>query len=174
MTMTLIETKTLGAEATAINFTSIPQTFTDLFFVLSLRDALNGNSNNTILAINGSTANGTGRNLVGTGSSADSGSDNLIFLASTSSNTSTANTFGNASIYIPNYTSSANKSISMDAVTENNGTAALQEIRASLWSNSAAITEIEFRTNATVNYRVGSTISLYGILKGSDGIVTTS
>jgi hypothetical protein len=172
--MKLIESKTLASETTAISFSSIPQTFTDLLFVLSLRDASAGTTNNTILAINGSTANGSIRFLQGNGSTASSLSDTPLYLPATSGNSSTASTFGNASIYIPNYTGSANKSVSIDTLTENNGTTAIQQIVAGLWSNTAAINAVEFRSNGTVNYRVGSIISLYGILKGSDGIVTTS
>jgi hypothetical protein len=176
MTMQLIETKTLGSETTAINFTSIPQDYTDLLFVFSLRDALAGNnSNNIILAINGSTANQTARTLnTIDGFAPSSFSDTLIYFRASNSNDSTANTFSNGSLYFPNYTSSANKSLSVEGVAENNSANAAITMVAGLWSNTAAINSIEFRSNATVNYRVGSTISLYGITKGSDGIVTTS
>jgi hypothetical protein len=44
----------------------------------------------------------------------------LSFMYVTTSGTS--NTFSSTEIYIPNYTSSNNKSVSVDSVTENNAT----------------------------------------------------
>ena len=77
-------------------------------------------------------------------------------------------------MYIPNYTGSTNKSISVDSVTENNATNNLMNIQAGLWSNTAAITSILFTSDTAGGFLAGSTISLYKITKGSDGIVTTS
>jgi hypothetical protein len=77
----------------------------------------------------------------------------------------TANTFGNTSIYIPNYRSSAAKSFSVDAVTENNATLAYQNIQAGLWNNSAAITSISISFLSGGNWAQGSSASLYGIRK---------
>ena len=85
---------------------------------------------------------------------------------------STANTFTNNQIYIPNYAGSTNKSVSIESVVENNSSDNMMNILAGLWSNTAAITTITFLPDA--NWVAGSTISLYGILKGTDGIVTTS
>jgi hypothetical protein len=86
---------------------------------------------------------------------------------------STSNTFASSSLYIPNYAGSNQKSSSLDDVAENNATASIQEIVAQLWADTAAITSITLTANSG-NFVVGSTVSLYGILKGSDGIVTTS
>ena len=86
--------------------------------------------------------------------------------------TYTANTFGNSVIYIANYAGSTYKSFSKDSITENNATAADQGVGAGLWSNTAAITSLSL--TVTSNMVAGSTFSLYGITKGSDGIVTTS
>lgn len=174
MTMTLIETKTLVSAAASIEFTSIPQTFTDLVVLLSCRtdradilDGINGN-------INGSSANFTTRNLIGDGSTASSNTTSVGTLGLATGSTSTANTFGNTAVYIPNYTAATNKSISADQVMENNATSSFQILRAILWSNTAAITSITFVPQVGTNLVAGSTISLYGITKGSDGIVTTS
>jgi hypothetical protein len=61
----------------------------------------------------------------------------------------------------------------VDTVSENNATAAFQRIIAGLNNSTAAITSINFFPSSG-NFVAGSTISLYGITKGSDGIVTTS
>jgi hypothetical protein len=174
MTMQLIETKTLATAAAAIEFTSIPQTFTDLVIVMSCRtdraagvDGINGN-------INGSSANFTSRNLIGDGSVSSSNSTSVGTLGLATDSLNTANTFGNSVAYITNYTAATNKSISSDQVIENNAAASFQILRAILWSNTAAITSINFVPQNGTNIVAGSTISLYGVLKGSDGIVITS
>jgi hypothetical protein len=171
--MKLIESKTLGTAAASIEFTSIPQDATDLYFLFSFRSSTNVDYIG--IAFNGSTSNFTFRQLTGDGSVAGSGSgsDNLLS-ATTVQSSYTANTFSNCSLYIPNYTSSNNKSFSMDTVLENNSTATQMTLKANLWSNTAAITSVTFTAQAGANFVAGSTASLYGITKGSDGIVTTS
>jgi hypothetical protein len=177
MTMQLIESKTLLSAAASIEFTSIPQTFTDLFVVQSCR--FSNAVGDIEMRFNGSTTGYSMRLLFGSGSA--TGSDNntssyLVWSGLASRSTYTANTFGNSSIYIPNYTGSTTKSVSVDSVNENNATQAFQIISAGLWTGTNAITSIEFNGlySAGNNFTIGSTISLYGILKGSSGGVTTS
>jgi hypothetical protein len=171
--MKLIETKTLGTAAASIEFTSIPQTpYTDLLLMLSIRGDATNVANSLDLALNGSTASFTSRLLEGNGSSATSVA--LANFAGNSTNAnSTSNIFSNIQVYIPNYTGNTNKTFSIDAVTENNATTAYQDLIAGVWASTAAITSIRF-TQSTGNSVVGSVISLYGITKGSDGIVTVS
>lgn len=174
MTMTLIQTNSLGADAASIEFTSIPQTFTDLMFLVSTRASTAGTSvEPCLITFNADTSDYTHRTLNGTGSAtaSASGTSRLVFNAPRTG--TTANTFGNVSVYIPNYAAAINKKYSTDSVTEQDATEAHQTIIAGLWSDTAAITSVLFAPTAN-NFIAGSTISLYGILKGSDGIVTTS
>jgi hypothetical protein len=169
--MKLIESKTLATTAASIEFTSIPSTFTDLVILISARSNASG-LRDFYISFNGSTSSFTGRNLNGTGSSA--GSDTVARYVGTINGTAqTANTFGSYLVYIPNYAGATNKSFSSDGVTENNATAAYQNISAGLWSNTAAITSVGF-TPSSDSLIAGTIASLYGVLKGSDGIVTTS
>jgi hypothetical protein len=172
--MTLIESKTLGADAASIEFTSIPQDFTDLYVLLSLRMARATTGGGVDMKINTLTTGFTKRILIGSGSagSSDASPVNTLFFANGANQT--ANTFGNVSMYFPNYAGSTNKSFSIDAVDENNATESYQEISANLWSNTAAITSLSWSDAGASNWVTGTTVSLYGILKGSDGIVTTS
>ena len=168
--MKLIETKTLASPAASIEFTDIPQDGTDLVAVISARNSTTQSVG--LISFNGNTTGRTFRYLIGTGSGASSGTyDGYGFTTDLSSYT--ANTFSNSKVYIPNYTGSAHKSYSLDDVTENNTTAAFMLIGAGLWSNTSAITSVTF-TASSGNLVAGSTISLYKITKGSDGIVTTS
>ena len=165
-TYRLIETVTVGSGgASSIDFTSIPQTFTDLLVVTSIKGVRSGSTNSLIIVrFNGSTTSFTNRNLFGNGSGLDSLTDTATFDFLGNGSTATASVFGSASIYIPNYTSSNYKSSSVDAVTENNATNAYQLFNAGLWSDTAAITSIEIAvagdTTSIVEY---SSASLYGI-----------
>ena len=170
MTMTLIETKTLLSAAASIEFTSIPQDGTDLVVLYSLRTS-SGGATNTLLTLNGSTSGFSNRNLFGDGTSRFSDTT-ARYIGVVTGSTDTANTYSNGMLTIPNYSGSTNKSFSADDVSENNATTAYQSIVAGLWSNTAAITSLTITISG--NLAIGSTISLYKITKGSDGIVTTS
>ncbi len=170
MAMTLISTTTVGAGgAASVDITSIPGTYTDLFVVLSLRSntARASSGGFATVRFNGSSSTYARRILLGDGSSAASASDaNATVLVNASDTTS--NTFNNASIYIPNYAGSTAKVFSVDAVNENNATTADIQLMAQSWSGTSAITQITLAMGAGsfVQY---STISLYGITKGSGG-----
>jgi hypothetical protein len=171
MTMTLIETKTLLSAQASIEFTSIPQDGTDLLVVFSART--NGSGNTMNITFNGNTSDYTNRTLQGNGTAPSSFGTFGRYAGLIAESSETANTFGNGSIYIPNYTASVNKSYSSDSVSENNGSQSYQALIAGLWSNTAAITSL-LVSPLSGSFIAGSTVSLYGITKGSDGIVTTS
>lgn len=171
MTMTLIETKTLGTATTQIEFTSIPQDGTDLLVLISARSASGAD---TRLSLNGSTAAFSRRDLSGSGSAASASTANDNYIGDMGNSAYTANTFGSTNLYIPNYTGSANKNFSVEATNENNATVVSLRILSGLWSNTAAITSLAILTNSGENLVVGSTISLYKITKGTDGIVVVS
>ena len=163
MTMTLVSTVTLGpAGATEIIFSAIPQTGQDLYVVLSAR---NTNSDQKLwIQFNSSAAGYVYRGLVGNGSSAYSGlnGDGNDRIATNSQVVPlAANTFGNTAIYIPNYTSSAAKSVSIDAVGEQNAATSYMDIDAASWSGTAAITSVRLFLGTTMVQN--TTASLYTI-----------
>jgi len=173
MTMELVSTVTVGAGgAASIEFTSIPQTGTDLLIALSARSNRAAVNPDCYLQFNTTATGYSGRNLIGSGSAASSYSyasgdtSGIEFYINGSS--ATASTFGNAAIYICNYAGSTNKSVSVDAVVENNATAADLRISAGLWANTAAITAIKMFRSAT-NFDQYTVASLYTITKGSGG-----
>jgi hypothetical protein len=176
--MKLIETKTLSTAQASIEFTSIPQTFTDLFILASVRSTRGDFPVDGLVARpNGSSSNLSWRRLLGSGviTASETGTNDGFGLIPTAQ--ATANTFSNGSFYLSNYTAATNKSFSMDFVTESNSTSSYfgsQIISAGLWSNTAPITFIDFTSSTGANLVAGCTISIYGILKGSDGIVTTT
>ena len=173
--MTLIQHTELGSAQSSITFSSISSGFTDLYLVYSLRT--NGNDDYWGLAFNGSTSNFSLRSLFGTGSgvTSDSRSDGLVGNTANPNNY-TANIFSNGALYIPNYTSTTTaKSVSNDAVTENNATEAKQRITAMLWNpgTQAAISSITLNAPSGLSFVQYSSASLYGILKGSNGVTVS-
>jgi len=162
-TYTLISSVTVGSGGAAnIEFTSIPGTYTDLVLKLSGRTTYTGLSYRFgELQFNGSSANLSNKVLYGDGTSAISGNDTTIYFYNDTT-TATASTFDNIEFYIPNYAGSTFKSVSLDGVTENNGTTAIAYLLAGLWSNTAAITSIKLDPNSGdfVQY---TTAYLYGI-----------
>jgi hypothetical protein len=159
-------TVTVGSGGAAnIEFTSIPATYTDLKIVVSARATINSGALG--IYFNGTTSGYSWRRLIGDGSSAFSDSTasypNLRAIG-TNPSTYTASTFANTEIYIPNYAGNTNKSVSVDAVNENNATAAETSFLAGLWSNTAAITSVTLIPNSD-NFAQYSTASLYGISK---------
>lgn len=162
-----IASVTVGAGgASTIEFTSIPATYDDLVVKMSTRNSASGVGQWQAFDIgfNGVLTNRSWRFVGGTGSAAISGSGTAI-LGQSSTAASTASTFANGEIYIPNYAGSTNKSLSVDQATENNGTDALIYPGAGLWSSTAAITSIQLASNYAGTFVQYSTAVLYGIKK---------
>jgi len=161
-TFDLIQTVTVGAGgAASIEFTSIPQTYTDLQVVASVRSSDGGGS--LRIQPNGLTTNLSSRRLEGSGSSATSVTDaSIVFVYAVTLSQYTASVFSNITIYIPNYAGSTFKSISVDGVMENNATESYQNLVSGLWSNTSAITSLTL-AKSTGNFVHHSSASLYGI-----------
>ena len=173
-TFTKIASVTVGSGGAAnIDLTSIPATYTDLCLKFSVRSTANDISgsipSDVNVYINNSTSGYSERmlytdNATSIGSAATSGSL-LNWAGVQNSNSNYASTFSNCEIYIPNYASSNNKSLSSDAIKENNSQGNIQmRFVASLWSNSAAITSIKLVPDYG-NFAQYSTATLYGIKK---------
>lgn len=168
-TFKLISTVSVGSGGTSsINFTSIPQTYTDLQIIISARSTRISPSDYPALAFNGSTANQSSRQLYGTGSSVGTTGESRIF-GQMAGSQATSNIFGNTTFYIPNYAGSTNKLVNVEGVMENNATGSDMEILGGLWNSTAAITSISITSLNSANFVENSTASLYGILKGNGG-----
>lgn len=157
----LLERIELNTTAASVTFNNIPQTgYTDLKIVASTRgDTASGIIN---LSFNGVTSNLSGKTLYGSGSGVGSTSPASTIPVQSNWSTATASTFGNVEFYIPNYTSSNYKSVSADAVAENNATEGYQWLTTGIWSNTAAITSVTLTSNSS-NFVQYSTFSLYGL-----------
>ena len=169
MTMTLIETITVGSGgAASIEFTGIPQDGKDLVLKTSIRCTSSESVDEARIYFNNASSGYSSIYLNGNGSSASattsegstSGSAGIYVFQNSS--TSTSDTFSNLSLLISNYTSTTDKSISTDSVTEQNGSTAYQRLIASSFSSSSAINKLEISTydGALAEH---STASLYTI-----------
>ena len=167
-TYVAIATTTVGSGgASSIDFQSIPNTYTDLLLVMSGRTALNDVRDVIKMTFNNNTSsNYTRREIEANGASAASYSETTtsgfqyIYVPSA---TGTTSTFGNCLVYIPNYTSSNNKSFSVDNVEERNNATAYACLMAGLWSNTAVIDRITLTSQNSSNFVQYSTATLYGI-----------
>jgi len=157
-TYTPIASITLGAAASSVTFSSIPQTYTDLVCVVSAKAATA--AYDLYLQFNGDTGNNYSWIAVsGTGSSAVSNRntngpaiqmDNYGSVRTTDFNTNIS--------HIMNYSNSTTHK----TVLARAGAAAVgTDINVGLWRNTAAITSMTLYINS---FAVGSTFNLYGIL----------
>jgi hypothetical protein len=159
-----IATVTVGSGgASSIEFTSIPGIYADLAVKISARSNWSNavNADGVYIKPNGSTSSRTAIRLYGSGSAA--GSDTNANPIAFTNASSTASTFGNAEIYIPNYGGSTNKSMSVDGVSETNATTTYAGLGAFLWSNTAAITSLTLAPENGTSFAQYSTATLYGI-----------
>jgi hypothetical protein len=166
-TFELIAAVTVGSGGAAtIDFTSIPSTYTDLMLVTSCRSNRAAAADDLRFRLNGNTSSiYSYRQIYGFSGGAGSAMDTTTagVIGQTPAATSTASTFDNSSVYIPNYAGSTNKSYSIDNAWENNSTSAWQlNLFAGLFASTTAISSISVypSTGSFVQY---STAYLYGV-----------
>ena len=159
-TFTSIATTTVASATAAVNFNSIPQTYTDLRVVFNI---LSNGSNYAYYRLNND----------------DSGSYGQQVLYSSPSGTITVRNLSLTTMYL-NYNYSLNStayttgSVDLNSYSENtfNKTALIQSFRAQVGMeasagirfNDAAITSINIACQPGL-FEVGSTFTLYGILR---------
>lgn len=167
-TYSLLASSTVGVGgAASITFNNIPQNYTDLVLKVSSRDTnASANNGNIKVTFNGTSASYTNRYLRGSGTGTASATGATAYIdggigSATDAAGNTASTFSNVEIYIPNYAGTNNKSVSVDAVSEDNSSTAYAGFDAGLWSNVTAITNILL--SPTTLFAQYSTASLYGI-----------
>lgn len=162
-TFNLIASSTATGLVANFDFTSIPATFTDLCLKISART--DNSDGAAIVWFNNDTnaANYSKIRLIGEGTSGVSGSgsnDSKVLFVDDSSKTGSI--FGNTEIYIPNYLSGNQKSMSVDSVVEDNANYAIDGLFGGKWITTSAINRITIAPQ-TGNFVQYSTAYLYGI-----------
>ena len=169
LTYVALASVTVGSGgAASIEFTSIPQTYTDLLIDINDRsDSGTGAGERIYVRFNGATNdnNLSSRRLYSLSNTP--GSDSLTTVGQVgwgNVNSMTANAFGSTQIYIPNYAGSTNKSMSIDTVTENNSSTYIMGLITTVWADTSAITSINLRyDSAGYKFAQYTTVYLYGI-----------
>lgn len=161
MAFDLIQTFTAGASDAFADFTSIPNTYTDLRFICSTRGTASTDAVN--ITINGSASyflqyNASNTTVAASQSESASSIAGMVQSASGSA----ASQFGGASIYVPNYKNTSIKKLIQGTSTGANTTATKVSAFGGGNNNSTTITSFRF-TPASGNFVQGSTIYLYGI-----------
>jgi hypothetical protein len=161
-TYELIGSYTTGSGGnTSVTFSSIPNTYTDLVVKISTRNTGSSQGTGVDVYLNG-TASPSGIIIYGTGSGVGSASNPSSFISN--DNDTTANTFSNGELYIPNYLSSNTKVGSSDSVEENNSAGSYSVLYANIWSGfTSAITSIKLQSADGRTFYQYSTWYLYGI-----------
>ena len=178
MTMKLIETKTLATAASSVEFTSIVQDGTDLLLLASTRSSVGGTVNdNLFMSANAVVSGYSNRFFGGSGGGVANGTNannitTKTFVAQAAATGVAGSGWGNASIYIPNYRSSSNKSYSSEAIVGANSTAANEAaglLIGGIIPVTAAITSLTLTLLSGSNFTIGTVFSLYKITSGSGG-----
>ena len=168
-TYTLIASSTVGSGgSSSLSFTSIPQTYTDLCLMVSLRTAQSGGQSDARITLNGTNTGINSRGIDSRNSGTSFSYSNAWYgVSAANASGSTANTFTNWQVYIPNYTSTTQyKSGSFDYVRESNdGVSNLVYVgfSAGIYNSNTAITSIGVENDGNWNYLQYTTAYLYGI-----------
>lgn len=149
-----------GSGITQINFASIPQTYTDLYLVVSARTTTAAIFDYMSIALNNGTSAET-TILQGTGSGVNASRSAGAYKFIINGANASANVFSNSQIYISNYTSTNIKQFIVNTVTENIAAAAYQEVNAIYFNQGANPTNYIQLSGST--YAIGTTATLYGI-----------
>jgi hypothetical protein len=164
-----IATVTIGVTASAITFSSIPQTYTHLQ-VRGIGRAGGGAAadyNGINLQVNGDTgSNYKTHQLYGDGATAGAsaqGSTNLTYTGVATGQNNTASVFSATIVDILDYTNT-NKYTTLRALsgTDSNNTYGYLQLGSGLWLNTAAVTSLTFQIS-TVGFGQYSSFALYGI-----------
>lgn len=165
----LIQTITVGAGSTTeITFSSIPQTYTDLKFVLSLRDATG------TFVDQGFRVNGLGTSIYswkrmlgnGTGTQTSSGTNDRAYYTVANGPSSTASCFTSIEVYFPNYRDSNRKTWNSITVSEQNSSLNYTGFFAGTIGTTGAISIVSFypEPSGSNSFAQYSSVSLYGII----------
>ena len=168
---TLIASTTVGSGgSSSIDFTSIPQTFTDLFIVLSGRTSQQGNVR---LNLNSSASGFSSRVVYSFATNAPLSYTDTVGISRATFSSDQANNFGAMQIHLPNYRSGVSKPFSVDGFAASYNGGYIQLI-GGVWANNAAITSLSLLSPSGATFDQNTTAYLYGVLVGSGGATVSS
>lgn len=156
-----------SGSAQQLVISNIPQTYTDLVIVGSVRTTYSAVTTSYSIVLNNDfNSVYSNTNLNGTGTTATSGRGTNVNYGTTleyagASANATASVFGSSIIHIMNYSNTTTfKTVLMRGAVDNNGSGGLS-LASGLYRSTNAIVQVMIQTNG--NYVSGSTFTVYGI-----------
>ena len=163
-----IATTTLGSAAASITFSSISSAYTDLRVVLVGRSSFASANSAAGIKFNGDSAsNYSCTFLRGDGSSASSSrisNTTGAYLGALPGSTATAGALGLIQIDLFSYAGSTYKTLLSASGSDSNGAGRIERF-VNLWRSTSAITSLVLDAGNSSNFEIGTTATLYGILK---------
>jgi hypothetical protein len=166
--MTLIQTINGTGSSGVFDFTSIPNTYAELMFLITCREATGTNQGGGFdISLNGSSANRSECYYFNNNNNGAMNAGGLFtdFSMTVNGNGNAAGTYGSAILRIPNYATTSNAKCmwqdNVQSVYASGTNTAYHFGKANYWDQNAAINRVTF-TSAT-NMDAQSRISLYGI-----------
>jgi hypothetical protein len=167
-TYTPIASITLGASASDITFTSIPQTYTDLILICSVQ---NSAGSSMTLQFNSDTgANYSTIGIQGNGTVVQTRSlltRNQLYVMEREQIAIAANTFSTSIINVMNYSKTTTFKPTVSRSGTMSGSFQGSDCETGRWASTAAINAIRLFPIDAGSFTTGSTFNLYGILAGS-------
>jgi len=168
-TYTPIATQTLGSAAASVTFSSIPQGYTDLILITSIKTTSAAADGAITCTVNGDTgSNYSHTALYGTGSSALSfRSPNMTKLF--------FGRWGNAQYAVTKtqFQNYSNSTTYKTVLSQGGNTTDYIFEWVNTWRSTSAITSMELKVDDASNFALGSTFSIYGIAAGATGAKAT-
>lgn len=143
-----------GGQAT-IDFTNIPQGYTDLILEANVRPS---SLDDMYIKFNGDSSLFSARRLTGNGASSSTDTSTYFLTPQVA----TASSFSSFKLTIPNYSGSRYKSFTAEGVSENSATTAYMSNASGLWSSIAPITSVTLYLSSAT-FVQNSSATLYGI-----------
>ena len=157
-----LATTTLGTAAASITFSSISSAYTDLRLVLVGTTATDDGCRLRFNSDTGSNYSVTRLRGNGTSAASDRFTSQTSIIAGATVLSATTPTLRIFDLF--SYAGSSNKTLLLSEAADLNGTGGVSRI-VGLWRNTSAINAIEIFTSSGVNFSVGTTATLYGILR---------
>lgn len=167
-TYRLIAKNVLSSDTASVSFSGIPSTYTDLYVICNARSTNASVTDAIQVRFNGATddANLSFRSLSTDGTTATSITGSNGTVGHISGGGASADTFGPAEIYVPNYAGGTQKAFFGNGGANTNGTATARIwASACLWAITSAISQMSIFPGQGPNFKAGSSFYLYGITK---------
>jgi hypothetical protein len=159
-TYTPIATQTLGSAAASVTFSSISGSYTDLRLVITTTNNSPATSNLQIQFNSDTASNYSFTRLLGDGSAASSGRSSSQTAGGIGFYADSATDFGVFTTDIMNY---SNATTYKTVISRGSAASVMVSAYVSLWRSTAAITSLLVKNSSAVNFKAGSTFTLYGI-----------